>query len=162
MDGVGNHESVSSQDQLVRLYDKKYREKTRKGYTEVKMALGHSQDEKEEKKKSADELPDSKLDKSQQELIKLIFDMKMIESSIVKIGFDPTQLPLGQLEESTIQEGFKYLRMIESVLEKKADHDLVELSSKFYTHIPHIMKGKKITEFTIDTKEKLKEKMDLV
>lgn len=39
---------------------------------------------------------------------------------------------------------------------------MTDLSSLFYTHIPHILKGRKITDFTIDTNEKLKEKMDMV
>ena len=40
LDGVGTAENAGSLDNLKKLYTKKYNEKTRKGYTEVKMKLG--------------------------------------------------------------------------------------------------------------------------
>jgi hypothetical protein len=70
------------------LYNKKYREKTNKGYTEVKMALGNAKagidvkmgekkiSKKEESKNAA---PKSKLDDSLQSLVSFIFDMKLME-----------------------------------------------------------------------------------
>lgn len=72
------------------MYSKKYREKTGKGYTEVKMALGnpkanHIECKIEETKNKIkdlnkkDKTPKSKLDESLQALISFIFDMKLIE-----------------------------------------------------------------------------------
>jgi len=40
LDGVGDRAHMGSLDNLQKAYNKKYNEKTRKGYTEVKMALG--------------------------------------------------------------------------------------------------------------------------
>ena len=73
-------------------------------------------------------------------MVKLIFDMNMIESSIVQIGYDLKRLPLGQLSKETIMEGYKYLQRIEAVLNGKSKEKLDELSSKFYTYIPHDFK----------------------
>ena len=66
--------------------------------------------------------------------------MNMIESSIVQIGYDLKRLPLGQLSKETIMEGYKYLQRIEAVLNGKSKEKLDELSSKFYTYIPHDFK----------------------
>ena len=41
LDGVGSNMHCGSQDALIRDYEKKYKQKTGKGYTEVKMALGN-------------------------------------------------------------------------------------------------------------------------
>ena len=39
-DGVGTNENVSSKEQAIKQYNKKYKEKTGKGYTEINMAIG--------------------------------------------------------------------------------------------------------------------------
>jgi poly [ADP-ribose] polymerase len=59
-------------------------------------------------------------------------------------------------------EGYKYLREIEKVLSKKATGDLSDLSSKFYTYIPHNFSMKHMSNFIINTYDKLKEKLDLI
>ena len=75
-------------EKLKAAYEKKYAEKVGKGYTEVKMALGGKGKEavevkiKEEVKKEV-KVPDSKLDRSLQALIEFIFDMSLIEKSVV-------------------------------------------------------------------------------
>lgn len=153
------------------MYNKKYKEKTGKGYTVVKMALGNPKANnidckiKEEKKGAAAEVkkgPKSKLDGSLQELVSLIFDMKLMEQSVVKVGYDPKRLPLGQLDRETVMEGYKYLREIEKVLNKKQKGDIADLSSKFYTYIPHNFSMKHMSNFTIRTHEQLREKLDLI
>ena len=59
-------------------------------------------------------------------------------------------------------EGYKYLREIEKVLNGKAKGDLADLSSKFYTYIPHNFSMKHMSQFTIKTHEILKQKLDLI
>jgi poly [ADP-ribose] polymerase len=59
-------------------------------------------------------------------------------------------------------EGYKYLREIENILNKKAKGDLNELSNMFYTHIPHNFGMKHMSNFIINSHEKLKEKLDLI
>jgi poly [ADP-ribose] polymerase len=81
---------------------------------------------------------------------------------VIKIGFDVKRMPLGQLDKETVLEGYKYLREIEKVLNGKSKGDLAELSSKFYTYIPHNFSMKHMSNFTIKTLEMLKEKIDLI
>ena len=167
LDGVGSPDPCPSKDACIALFNKKYREKTNKGYTEVKIALGAPKagievkldKNKEEKKQDG---PKSKLDQSLQSLISFIFDMKLIEQSVVQVGYDPKRLPLGQLDKETVMEGYKYLREIEKVLSGKVKGDLADLSSKFYTYIPHNFSMKHMSNFTIKTHEILKQKLDLI
>ncbi len=53
-------------------------------------------------------------------------------------------------------EGYKYLREIEKVLNGKSKGDLADLSSKFYTFIPHNFSMKHMSNFTIKTLEMVK------
>jgi len=92
----------------------------------------------------------------------MIFDMNMIERSVVQIGYDPKQLPLGQLSKETVMEGYKYLREIEKILNGKAKGDISKLSNDFYIHIPHNFGMKHMSNFIINTHEKLKEKLELI
>lgn len=132
------------------------------------MDLGKPEESKKEESKdggneeSKKEEPASKLDPRVLELIKFIFDMKLIEKSVIQIGYDPKQLPLGSLSKETVQEGYKYLRLIEAVLEGKEKGDIAQLSSKFYTYIPHNFSMRHMSNFIIDSKEKLKAKLDLI
>ncbi len=67
----------------------------------------------------------------------LIFNMNLIERSVIKIGYDVKRLPLGQLSKGTVLEAYRYLREIEKVLNGKVKGDLENLSAMFYTYIPH-------------------------
>ena len=68
LDGVGGNMACSSMDNLRSTYAKKYREKTNKGYTLVKMALGKTNPsvgvelKKADSKVEESKLPKSKLD----------------------------------------------------------------------------------------------------
>lgn len=67
LDGVGNNDNVDSKSALESKYYKKYYEKTKKGYTEVKMAVSKTEGSKIEKvtkeDKKEEKIPESKLDK---------------------------------------------------------------------------------------------------
>jgi poly [ADP-ribose] polymerase len=116
----------------------------------------------EETKTKDQGIPGSKLEPELQSLISFIFDEGLISQSVVSIGYDVKRLPLGQLEKETVLEGYKYLREIEKVLNNKSKGDLADLSSKFYTHIPHNFSMKHMSNFIINTHEKLLEKLDLI
>lgn len=108
--------------------------------------------------------PPSKLPASVQELIKLICDVNMMTQHMVEIGYDVKKLPLGKLSKKTVADGFTALKSIEKELAKKAPaaHTLQELSSEFFTHIPHDFGFKNLAHFVINTKEKLKDKLMMV
>ncbi len=81
---------------------------------------------------------------------------------MVSIGYDVKKMPLGELSKETVLKGYKILRSIEDVLAKKSSESLADLSSQFYTNIPHNFGMQKMSLFIIDTAEKLKQKLDLI
>lgn len=48
----------------------------------------------------------STLTQSVQDLIKLIFDMRMMASQMKEIGYDAKKMPLGKLAKSSIMKGY--------------------------------------------------------
>ena len=61
----------------------------------------------------------SKLDIRVQELIKLIFDVRMMNSHMREIGYDEKKLPLGKLGEKAITEGYNTLNKLLTVINDK-------------------------------------------
>ena len=72
------------------------------------------EEEKEEKKEKAkkkdgdDDEPEtqSNLPERVQDLIKLIFDMKMMNNQMKEIGYDAKKMPLGKLAKASIMKGY--------------------------------------------------------
>ena len=58
----------------------------------IEVKLEEKKNVKNDDKKT---VPKSKLDDNLQALISFIFDMKLIEQSVVQVGYDPKRLPLG-------------------------------------------------------------------
>jgi poly [ADP-ribose] polymerase len=156
---------VSTELQLLQNFNSKIIQKVNKGYTKIEITY-ESEDIKPKKAKGKNKKNDkkSKLVPEVQELLKFIFDMKQIEKSIVKVGYNVKKLPLGKLSKQTIKNGYLVLKKIDEALKaKKPDKNkLSELSSEFYRYIPHDFKFEKMSKFILDTKEKLKDKLTLV
>jgi len=72
-----------------------------------------------------------------QELIKMICDVRMMESFAKEMKFDIERAPLGKLTETQIQNGIKILKKIEDAVLKSSSSTLSKLTSQFYTRIPH-------------------------
>jgi poly [ADP-ribose] polymerase len=104
-------------------------------------------------------VPDSKLPLPVQDLVKLICDVKMMTQSMIELGYDAEKLPLGKLSVNHVQKGYAALSEI-SVSLAGGKKDLMALSNKFYTLIPHAFGMK--TPPVINTPKMLKEKMDMV
>jgi len=104
----------------------------------------------------------SKLDKRVQDVVSMIFDIKAMEHTLVELEFDVKKMPLGKLSKKTVKDGYAILKEIEQVLNssKKDSSTLAELSSKFYTVIPHNF-GRNVPP-PIKTSETLKQKMQLL
>ena len=80
-------------------------------------------------------------------------------------GFDLNKLPLEQLTEETLRNGYIYLKKIEDLIKAKtkpSDPRFGENSAKFYTYIPHNFGRVKMSNFIITTDQDLQKKMDLV
>ena len=80
---------------------------------------------------------ESKLPGSVQGLIRMLFDMKMMQKQMEEIGYDAKKMPLGKLSKDTIKKGYTVLTKISEVLEGKTKGDLLSLSGEFFTVIPH-------------------------
>ena len=71
-----------------------------KGYNPIDIKFGKPEDGKEEEKttsKDGKKIAPSELPKEVEDLMKFIFDFKLIEASVVKTGYDAKRMPLGQL-----------------------------------------------------------------
>lgn len=169
----------------ISVFDKKFNEKTgnhfslvkngapfqpRSGkYTMIEIDYGNDKDDEAEDaakkvKKEAEAKPEaeSKLDKRVQDLIKLIFDMKMMESVMKELEFDCKKQPLGKLTKDQIKKGYEVLTEIEAEMKKKspAHSRLVELTNRFYTLIPHNFG--RVRPPVINSSEMLKKKMQML
>jgi len=108
----------------------------------------------------------SKLDVPLQNLMSLIFDIKIMEQSLAAMEIDLKKMPLGNLSKKHIQSGYEVLRNIDACLkddkqgERKKAASLLAFSNQFYTLIPHDFGTKDPT--IIDSLEQLQVKMKLM
>ena len=159
----------SSFDQANRLYQKKRREKINGGYREVEMNYEADEEVKkpEEKKKEAVKPAKevkSDLSQSVQDLLNLIFDMKMVNNAMKEIGYDAKKMPLGKLAKGSIMRGYEALKgLMEEVKGGKKRSEVINrLSSDFYSEIPHDFGFAKMQNFVLDTEQKVKTKLEML
>ena len=154
-----------------RLFMKKYRDKTKGGYQEIfidyeaevqKEDLPKENNGKKEKKNK--KKFNNTLDEDVMDLIRLIYNKKMINDNLHEIGYDSNKMPLGKLSHVTLKNGLNILKEIESELKKSKpdESNLSQLSSNFYTQIPHNFGFQKMSNFIIDSIEKVKEKINMI
>lgn len=91
------------------------------------------------------------LSKPLQDTIKLIFSHDMFKDSMKEKGIDVDQMPLGQLSQGQVNKGVAILAEIQKCIEAKKTAKLVELSSKYYTAIPHSFGRKKPPAITTES-----------
>ncbi|KAB7499235.1 Poly [ADP-ribose] polymerase 3 [Armadillidium nasatum] len=103
----------------------------------------------------------SKLDPRTQLMIKLIFNDDMFRDQMENMNLDVRKMPLGKLSKSQILKGLNILLELEKEIKKtnKSNAKMVELSSQFYTFIPHNF-GRKTppvicTEDVVDKKKEM-------
>ncbi|XP_067854392.1 LOW QUALITY PROTEIN: protein mono-ADP-ribosyltransferase PARP3 [Heptranchias perlo] len=78
------------------------------------------------------------LDKPTQDLITLLFSHDMFKEQMQTMNLDVKKMPLGKLSKQQIAKGFEALDEIEEAFKHSRNRkQLEELSSKFYTIIPH-------------------------
>uniref|UniRef100_I1QKK2 Poly [ADP-ribose] polymerase n=1 Tax=Oryza glaberrima TaxID=4538 RepID=I1QKK2_ORYGL len=129
-------------------------------YTWLEMDYGEADKETNKKTSSiTNQLEETKLETRTASFISLICDISMMKQQMVEIGYNADKLPLGKLSKSTIlKKGFP-------MFISGADTDrtqLEQLTGEFYSVIPHDFGFKKMSEFIIDTPQKLKAKLEMV
>ncbi|XP_065065957.1 protein mono-ADP-ribosyltransferase PARP3-like [Rhopilema esculentum] len=163
-------------------FEKKFKDKTRndwaarddfqpvKGkYTLIEMDASDETDNAVmEGKLSALDAPDGaekkfkpcKLDKATQDLLSLLFDSDMFKEAMTEMNLDVKKMPLGKLSKMQIAKGFGVLEEIEKILDQGKKAGLEELTSRFFTVIPHSFGRQRPP--VINTKEILQKKMDML
>lgn len=139
-------------------FEKKFRDKTKNSWANRDPFVAHpgkytlievqGGDEAQEAVVKVDEVPvrtgaqrvrPCSLDAATQELIANIFSKDMFRDAMADMNLDVKKMPLGKLSKQQIARGFEALEALEAALRGPADggRSLEELSSHFYTVIPH-------------------------
>ncbi|XP_053325774.1 LOW QUALITY PROTEIN: protein mono-ADP-ribosyltransferase PARP3 [Spea bombifrons] len=101
------------------------------------------------------------LDKPTQDLMTLIFSSDMFKDAMQTMNLDIKKMPLGKLSKAQIAKGFEALEELQAALDRnESKQKLSELTSKFYTIIPHNF-GRK-TPPVIDSLDVLQAKKDML
>ncbi|XP_061603098.1 poly [ADP-ribose] polymerase 1 [Cololabis saira] len=102
------------------------------------LEIDYGQDEEAVKKLTASAGTKSKLGKPVQELIKMIFDVESMKKAMVEFEIDLQKMPLGKLSKRQIQSAYALLTEVQqAVSDSLAEAQILDLSNRFYTLIPH-------------------------
>ncbi|XP_061689209.1 protein mono-ADP-ribosyltransferase PARP3 isoform X2 [Syngnathoides biaculeatus] len=154
--GQSKLNTFSDVDSAVKDFEKKFKDKTKNNWSDRANFVSHAgkytlievdgDQDAEIKVDSVDGttvkvtknvLPCT-LNAATQELIKLIFSNDMFKEAMECMNLDVKKMPLGKLSKMQIAKGFEVLEEIEAALTQKGGRPrLEELSSKFFTTIPH-------------------------
>ncbi|XP_012504826.1 PREDICTED: poly [ADP-ribose] polymerase 3 [Propithecus coquereli] len=139
-------------------FEKKFQEKTKNNWAERDHFVAHpekytlievqGEDEAQEAVAKVDGGPartvakrvqSCSLDPATQKLITNIFSKEMFNNAMALMNLDVKKMPLGKLSKQQIAQGCKALEALEEALRDPTDsgRSLEELSSHFYTVIPH-------------------------
>jgi poly [ADP-ribose] polymerase 2/3/4 len=102
----------------------------------------------------------SKLHPSLERLMSLIFDHDMFRGAMASFDIDVKKMPLGQLTKAQVQKGYEVLEDLEAAIKGKKGKLINDLSSRFYTLIPHAF-GRHVPP-PIDTLDLLQKKFDML
>jgi poly [ADP-ribose] polymerase len=102
----------------------------------------------------------SKLHPSIERFVSLIFNHDMFKGAMASFDIDVKKMPLGQLTKSQVQKGFEVLEELETAIEAGTSRPIQDLSSRFYTLIPHAF-GRRVPP-PINTPDLLQKKFDML
>ena len=124
----------SNLDEAIEDFTKKYNDKVQGGYFPLIIDYTNNDEEKKEKKSQKE----SGLPISVQNLMQLIYDINVMNEQMAEIGYDSKKMPLGKLGKETLKQGYDILKQIEDAINNKSSSTIInDLSSKFYSLIPH-------------------------
>lgn len=101
-----------------------------------------------------------KLPVETQKFMDLIFDEDMFKGAMASFDIDVKKMPLGQLSKAQVKKGYDVLEELEEAIEKKKNKAIEDVTSRFYTVIPHAF-GRRVPP-VIDTLELLQKKFDML
>uniref|UniRef100_A0A8C3LT43 Poly [ADP-ribose] polymerase n=1 Tax=Chrysolophus pictus TaxID=9089 RepID=A0A8C3LT43_CHRPC len=143
--GSNKLEQMPSKEDAVEHFLNLYEEKTgnswhSKNFTKYPkkfypLEIDYGQDEEAVKKLTVGAGTKSKLAKPIQDLIKMIFDVESMKKAMVEFEIDLQKMPLGKLSKRQIQSAYSILN--EAVSDGGSESQILDLSNRFYTLIPH-------------------------
>ncbi|XP_048363626.1 poly [ADP-ribose] polymerase 1 [Sphaerodactylus townsendi] len=102
------------------------------------LEIDYGQDEEAVKKLTVSAGTKSKLPKPVQDLIKMIFDVESMKKAMVEFEIDLQKMPLGKLSKRQIQSAYSILNDVQQAVSNGGtDSQILDLSNRFYTLIPH-------------------------
>lgn len=103
--------------EAIRQYNSKTQSKIKNGgYKIVEMNYNHDQEIEESMNIDQFLNDSSKLPEEVQDLVRLIFDIKMMQTHMKEIGYDEKRSPLGLIAKSSIEKGYIALDKIMKVM----------------------------------------------
>ena len=125
---------------------------------------------KAEKEAEDQPIPDSKLPKSIQSLMSLIFNSSFMQQQMLAMSYDSAKLPLGKLSKTTINQGFLALKAIGEILNDNTlartqygvavNQVFIDLTNRYYSVIPHAF-GRNVPP-VISSPQMLKREVELI
>ncbi|XP_067420945.1 poly [ADP-ribose] polymerase 1 isoform X1 [Emydura macquarii macquarii] len=146
--GSNKLEQMPSKDDAIEHFLNLYEEKTgnswhSKNFTKYPkkfypLEIDYGQDEEAVRKLTVSAGTKSKLPKQVQDLIKMIFDVESMKKAMVEFEIDLQKMPLGKLSKRQIQSAYSILNDVQqAVSDGGSDSQILDLSNRFYTLIPH-------------------------
>ncbi|XP_066991017.2 poly [ADP-ribose] polymerase [Anabrus simplex] len=166
----GNKLSEGTKNEMVAEFRALYEEKTgnmwenRHTFTKVPgrmypIDVDYSQDEDEEKQVNSN-VP-SKLHKSVQDLVSLLFDVKMMKKVMKEFELDMEKMPLGKLSKRQLQQAMGVLTDLQELIKSgSSSARFIDASNRFYTLIPHDFGVENPP--VLNTEELIKQKLEMI
>lgn len=102
----------------------------------------------------------SRLHPSLEQFMTLIFNHDMFKGAMASFDIDVKKMPLGQITKSQVQKGYEVLEELQTAIQSGGARSINDLSSRFYTLIPHAF-GRKVPP-PISTLDLLQKKFDML
>jgi len=145
--GKASHKSYQSQSAAISAFEKQFKTKTGNSWgakqfnrIEGKYFLSKIsyEDELKDVVIKPINIPDSKLDPSVQNLLRMLSDINMMKNILIQLDLDTKKMPLGKLKSEQIDAAADILNKISLLIDNGGDDKQISsLSSEYYTYIPN-------------------------
>ena len=102
----------------------------------------------------------SRLHPSLERFTSLIFNHDVFRGAMASFDIDVKKMPLGQITKAQVKKGYEALEELESAIDAGSTKLITDLSSRFYTLIPHAF-GRRVPP-PISTLDVLQKKFDML
>ena len=174
---VGSQNLIAFNDfnDAYKAFMNKYTDKTEYGYQEIFIDFERNEEIDNNNNNNSNDyiMTDNNndediIDKRVKSLIELIYDLNFAKEQIKAIGYDNEKLPLGNLSDENISEGYAILQELDELIQKKERKEsydinkISDLTSQYYIKIPHNFGFNHMSRFIIDSSEKLEKEIELI